>query len=191
MADKEKLGEKIRLIREKHGMSQENLAERSGIDLELIRRIEEGDAYPFLSTLVKIARSLGVRLGTFLDDQEQMGPAVTRAGSLKEVQRFSGGEGKDHKGMFFYSMALNKAGRHMEPFVVDILPGSPVKTDLSTHEGEEFIYVLSGKVEVTYGSDTFMLEEGDSIYYDSIVTHDIRSAGDSPARILAAIYAPY
>jgi quercetin dioxygenase-like cupin family protein len=76
----------------------------------------------------------------------------------------------------------------MEPFVVDI--ESDAEQEKSTHEGEEFIYVLSGKLSLEYGKDTHILEEGDSVYYDSIVPHRVLSAAREPARILAVIYAP-
>jgi quercetin dioxygenase-like cupin family protein len=60
----------------------------------------------------------------------------------------------------------------------------------STHEGEEFIYVLSGEVEVLYGKDMYRLKTGDCIYYDSIVPHHVHSAGAAEARVLAVVYAP-
>jgi len=61
---------------------------------------------------------------------------------------------------------------------------------LSSHEGEEFLYVLDGALEVEYGKSTHTLATGDSIYYDSIVPHQVRAAGESAARILAVVYAP-
>ena len=60
-----------------------------------------------------------------------------------------------------------------------------------THEGEEFIYVLEGVLEINYGKNTYILEEGDSIYYDSIVAHHVHAAADNTAKILGVIYTPY
>ncbi len=76
----------------------------------------------------------------------------------------------------------------MEPFIVDIRPGAKDAT-LSTHEGEEFIYVLEGEVELRYGSDSIKLAAGDSVYYDSIVPHRVSSA--APAKVIAVVYAPF
>jgi quercetin dioxygenase-like cupin family protein len=78
----------------------------------------------------------------------------------------------------------------MEPFLIDVKPhaGAPV---LSTHEGEEFIFVLDGEIEVSYGTETHRLGAGDSIYYDSIVPHHLHAAGEKDAKILAVVYAPY
>jgi quercetin dioxygenase-like cupin family protein len=69
-----------------------------------------------------------------------------------------------------------------------VRPG--VARTLSTHEGEEFIHVLDGAVEVEYGKETHALAAGDSIYYDSIVPHQVRAAAGEPARILAVVFAP-
>ena len=76
----------------------------------------------------------------------------------------------------------------MEPFLIDILPAKNELIGKSTHEGEEFIYVLEGQVTVYYGNDTFVLEKGDSIYLDSIVQHLVTTV--SRAKILAIVYVP-
>jgi Cupin domain. len=89
----------------------------------------------------------------------------------------------------FYSLAKGKSGRSMEPFIVDIRPGSGSGSSLSTHEGEEFMYVLQGEIDIRYGSETLKLTVGDSIYYDSIVPHRVSSA--APAKVLAVVYAPF
>jgi quercetin dioxygenase-like cupin family protein len=89
----------------------------------------------------------------------------------------------------FYSLAQGKKDRSMEPFVVDVRPGQGGEAPSSSHEGEEFIYVLEGAVEIRYGSETIKLGAGDSAYYDSIVPHLVSS--EAPARILAVIYSPF
>jgi quercetin dioxygenase-like cupin family protein len=78
----------------------------------------------------------------------------------------------------------------MEPFIIDIHPSPEESHKLSSHEGEEFIYVLSGEIEIFYGKETLKLNAGDSIYYDSIVPHDVHVAGEKDARIMAVVYAP-
>ena len=73
------VGEKIKSLRESKNISREELAERSGLAIEQIERIENNIDLPSLAPLIKIARVLGVRLGTFLDDQDEMGPAICPA----------------------------------------------------------------------------------------------------------------
>ena len=193
MAAKNTPGKRIIELCKTYSVSLETLSERSGVQIELIRQIEEEEHIPDLAPLIKIARALGVRLGTLLDDHEDLGPAITRAGGAGEITRFitglpSAGPGGDHQGLSFRTLAADKGGRHMEPFIVDIAPDAEQKK--STHEGEEFIYILSGNLALEYGSLSQVLSEGDSVYYDSIVPHRVISADDKPVRILAVIYTP-
>jgi len=196
MAAKNTPGKRITGLCKTYSVSLETLSERSGVPIELIRQIEEQDHIPDLAPLIKISRALGVRLGTLLDDHENLGPVITRAGTAGDAARFitglpgtdQGGTRADHQGLTFKALAPDKGGRHMEPFIVDIAPEAEQKK--STHEGEEFIYVLSGNLALEYGSVSEVLREGDSVYYDSIVPHRVFSGDGSPVRILAVIYTP-
>ena len=191
MSEENRLGIKIRQLREAREMTVEELAEESQNNVDLIKQLENGALVPSLTPLLKIARALGVRLGTFLDDMPQSGPVVVRAGTSEKVVRFSGKvEQAKESALDFYSLASDKADRHMEPFIIDIHPSSEEKHKLSSHEGEEFIYILKGEIEIFYGKDTHKLSAGDSIYYDSIVPHDVHATGEESAKILAVIYAP-
>ena len=182
-------GERIAELCKTYSLDRETLAERSGLDPQLIRRIEEG-YIPDLAPLLKISRALGVRLGTLLDDHEELGPVITRKGEAAGGARFiTGADGAPSAGSghSFHALAPDKGSRHMEPFIVDM--SHDEDQPKSSHEGEEFIYVLSGSIRVEYGKDSFAVSEGDSIYYDSIVPHRVFSS-DGAARILAVIYTP-
>ncbi|MGL4369037.1 MAG: cupin domain-containing protein, partial [Spirochaetota bacterium] len=133
---------------------------------------------------------LGVRLGTFLDETDNAGPVISKAGSRGKIVRFSAKEHAGNSDLDFYSLASDKTGRHMEPFVIDLYPSSAVDAKLSSHEGEEFVYVLEGQIEVNYGKETYILSQGDSIYYDSVVSHNVHSCGSAAAKVLAVVYAP-
>ena len=187
-------GERIAEIRKTYSISRETLAERSGVSTALISKIEDDGLIPDLAPLIKIARGLGVRLGTLLDDHEQLGPVICRAGKNASTSRFKTGlpqgadTSKGHHGMTFNALASDKNGRHMEPFIVVIQ--SDAQQEKSAHEGEEFIYVLEGTLSLEYGVDKEILNVGDSVYYDSIVPHRITSADSNPLKILAIIYTP-
>lgn len=191
MSETVSVGGKLSQIRESRQLSVAQLAERSELPAELIQRIESGDFIPSLTPLIKLGRALGVRLGTFLDDAEQLGPIINRSGRLTQAVRFAGRTRASSGELDFHSLAQDKSGRHMEPFLIDILPGTDRTFPLSTHEGEEFMYVLNGRIEISYGKDRHLLEAGDSIYLDSIVPHHVHAHGDAPARILAVVYAPF
>ena len=78
----------------------------------------------------------------------------------------------------------------MEPFIIDVHPLQCEGVNLSAHEGEEFIYVLNGQIEIVYGKDKYELNTGDSIYYDSVIPHHVHAAGNNEAQILAVVYTP-
>ena len=191
MESKKIIGGKIKSIRESRNLTIDEVVERSGVNREQIERIENDIELPSLAPLIKIARVLGVRLGTFLDDQTELGPVVSRAKDCKERNaiQFTNESKVARKHMEYHSLSQDKAGRHMEPFLIDIEPGQTDFT-LSSHEGEEFIYVLEGAIEVVYGKEKHHLEAGDSIYYDSIVVHHVH-APYGAARILGVVYTPY
>ena len=185
------VGEKVRRIRESKNLSQDELAGRSKLSKELIAKIEESKDLPFLAPLIRIARTLGVRLSTFLDEANEPGPVISRSSSRKPGLGFIHKDSSDPSNMSFHPLASDKAGRHMEPFMVDIQPIKESDFLLSSHEGEEFIYVLSGDIELSYGAEIFKISAGDSVYYDSIVSHHVHTANEKPARILAVVYSPY
>ena len=185
------VGEKIKQIREMKKVSIEELAVRSGMELALIQKIEQEKNIPSLAPLVKIARALGVRLGTFLDDSDNYGPVVVRSGEYQKGARFTSQSSEAREHLNFFSLAFDKAGRNMEPFIVEIEPGQQSDYMLSSHEGEEFIYVLEGEIEINYGKEVYGLAKGDSIYLDSIVLHNVHAGNNHSAKILAVVYAPF
>jgi transcriptional regulator with XRE-family HTH domain len=191
MAEENRIGVKIVTLRESLGLTQAELAERAGCEVVVIEQLEDGDLAPSLAPLIKITRALGCRLGTLLDDETEIGPVVTRKDEAEVVTRFKGDATAEGGRLDFYSLAAAKASKHMEPFIIEIeAPAEGEDAALSSHEGEEFIHVLEGSLEVTYGKDTITLGAGDNIYYDSIVPHEVRAGAGAPARILAVVYAP-
>ena len=187
------VGKKIQGIRESKNLSIEEISERSGLSAEQIQSIENDQYLPSLGPLIKIARALGVRLGTFVDDNDDLGPVVCRAADRERDRSisFSNDATEARQNMIYHSLAKQKAGRHMEPFVIDVQPSEDKDFKLSAHEGEEFIYVMSGEVEIAYGKETYSLQEGDSIFYDSIVKHHVHGAPGKSAKILAVVYIPF
>ncbi len=187
------VGHKIKGIRESKNISIEEIAERSGLSIEQVTSIENDQNLPSLGPLIKIARALGVRLGTFLDDNDELGPAVCRAEEREQKSSisFSNDATDARKHMEYHPLAQQKAGRHMEPFIIDINPTENQEFNLSAHEGEEFIYGMSFEGEREYGKQKYTLKKGDSIFYDSIVKHHVHGAPGKSAKILAVVYIPF
>jgi Cupin domain./Helix-turn-helix. len=181
--------EKIKILCADKNMSAEKLAEGAGLTVEQVNRICESEKIPSLSSLIKIARALGVRLGTFLDDSEEYGPILNRSGDSLQPATFTAHQANNNSHMDFISLAAKKAGRNMEPFLININSATGNET-YSSHEGEEFLFVLEGSIVVHYGPAKHVLYQGDSIYYDSIVDHLVTAADNSTAKILGVVYSP-
>jgi len=184
------VGEKISTLCADKNISKEELSDRSGLSVDQIELIENSDTIPSLSPLIKIARALGVRLGTFLDDCEELGPVVHKHSDTQKPATFSSQLSSANSHLDFFSLAARKTGRHMEPFLIDIKPSSTNEPILSSHEGEEFIFVLQGAVKINYGKEVHVLHKGDSIYYDSIVDHLVSALNGETAQIVAVVYTP-
>lgn len=189
MDKKQSVGNKIKQLRESRNLSIEQLAEKSNTHKMFIEQLESEQLVPSIAPLLKIARGLDVQLSKFLDDEPIAKAVVARAGQPQTEMEFSGLGPHSISTLEFHPLAKNKKGRHMEPFVIDVHPSVPEECTFSFHEGEEFIYVLDGEIEVLHGDERHVLGVGDSIYYDSMTPHQVKTAGDHEARILAVIYA--
>ncbi len=186
---KENIGARIRKLREDQELSLDQLSGRSGLSVDFIAVLEQSSTPPSLGPLLKIARGLGVRLGTFLDDHVSRDPLIVR------LEERRAGLNMHHVqdspvALRFFPLGHGKTDRRMEPFFIEILPESSAHKALSSHEGEEFIVVASGEIEIVYGQETHRLKAGDSIYYNSVVPHHVGAAGPEPAQIYAVLYIP-
>ncbi len=185
----EMVGQRIKSFMDQKDLDLAKLAALTDLTPDFLKTVIEDNVYPSLGPLVKIARALNVRLGTFLDDQLSHDPLLTR--KADRTSELSTLRGKDKPvDLKFYSLGKGKSDRHMEPFFVELLPESAQEKGLSSHEGEEFIVVHSGRVEIIYGDETHTLEAGDSIYYNSVVPHCVSCIGSEPATIYAVLYIP-
>lgn len=185
------VGEKIKRLREGAGLTIEQLAERAGMNPEDLERIEQDMISPALGVLTKVCDGLGVRLGRFFD----MGPrkyyALVRSSDEKVATRVASKSGADY-GYEYTSLGFEKRQRVMEPFLITINPPSDASEmeKASAHDGEEFVYVLEGQLEIQLQDESFLLQPGDSIYYDASVPHRVMHRGTGPARVLAVIHLP-
>ncbi len=190
MKTKKNIGRKIREIRESKNMSLDELSKLTGLDLDKMKMVEKTTRLPSLWASSKIASALGIKLEDFLAEIEDLGPVITRKNGRGEAENNSNHSSHPKNHMEYYALSASKGGRHMEPFIIDVEQAANVDFVLSTHEGEEFIFVLEGSIEITYGKNVYYLEEGDCIYYDSIVEHQVRAGKNKKAKILAIAYLP-
>lgn len=180
------VGQRVRRVREEKGLTVQDVSQRTGLDSAYLTEIEGGNVSPPLGALIKIAKALDMKLGRFISSGEVKPFTIVRCNERRVVSRYTSAQG-DQYGYTYESLAPDKKDRHMEPFMVTLVP-SGTKKGLSSHAGQEFIYVLEGTMEVTLDDHTDILCPGDSIYYDSTVPHLVRCHGDQETVILAVLY---
>ena len=183
------IGSRIRVFREEREMDLPTLAQHTGLAEAYLEKLENNAIYPCIGPLQKVARALGVRLGTFLDDQFSRDPIVSSIQNEGEADEALHTGRIPRPSYVYHALGKGKNDRNMEPFHIRIFPdGGERKT--TSHEGEEFILVLKGQLLVVYGREAHMLKPGATIYYNSIVPHYVGAAGDEPVEILAVTYNP-
>jgi transcriptional regulator with XRE-family HTH domain len=182
-----RVGERIKALREEKGLSLKDLADRTGFSTALLSQMENHLLSPSLGTLIKLARAFGVRVGDFLGETEGEPFTIVRKDERRKISRFASKEGVKY-GYSYESLGFDKKDRKMEPFIVTLEPATVKTSKTSVHEGEEFIFVLEGEMEVILGNHTDVLYPGDSIYYDSTIPHRVQCHQDKITRILAVLY---
>jgi quercetin dioxygenase-like cupin family protein len=128
-----------------------------------------------------------MKMGYFISGDEDSPYTIVRRRDRKVISRYDSKKGKQY-GYEYESLAPHKKDRHMEPFLVTLEPAE-TEEERSTHDGQEFIFVLSGKMEVRLGEEVHLLDPGDAIYYDSTVPHLVKCHGAETTKILAVLYA--
>jgi transcriptional regulator with XRE-family HTH domain len=181
------VGKRIGELREDAGLSLQELADRTGYSSALLSQFENHMVSPPLGALIKLSRALGVDVGDFFGEVADESFILVRADERETVSRVASTEGVS-LGYTYEALGFGLKGHHMEPFVVTLEPVPIREKHLSVHEGEEFIFVLDGRMKIRLGEHTDILGSGDSIYFRCMTPHHVTCEGNEPAKILAVIY---
>ncbi|MDI6753863.1 MAG: XRE family transcriptional regulator [Thermodesulfobacteriota bacterium] len=183
--EKEYLGDRIRKAREMRGLTLKDLSSRTGISVAALKKVEANETIPPLGELIKLGKAVEMKMGYFISPGVEKPMTVVRAESRPAVSRYGKARSEQY-GYAYESLAPEKANRFMEPFLITMVP-SEMK-ELSTHDGQEFIFVLEGEMKAQVGDQMEVLRPGDAVYYDSSCPHLVKCAGNKPAKILAVLY---
>lgn len=183
-----RIGLTIRDLRQLRRMTLQDLSFATELSKPLLSQIENDQVIPPLATLLRIAKALNVPLQKFFEEENNTQKClVVRAGEADRMNRRPSHGGKPQP-YFYHSLAYGKQHKHMEPFLVEFDPSRTEQSQPVRHPGEEFFYILAGKVELQHGNDIHILEAGDSVYWDSNEPHSLRALGDEIARGIAVLY---
>ena len=143
---------------------------------------------PPVATLLKLAKAFNVGMASFFEEEATgMKISVTRSGERTRIKR----RPHHHEGEVDYiyeSLETHKADKHMEPLLVEFQPLDTGDMVFTNHEGEEFIFVLEGRLEFRTDDRVEILEPGDTIYFESDINHSWRSLDEKPARAIAVVW---
>jgi transcriptional regulator with XRE-family HTH domain len=173
-------GAKMKQLRQLRKISFEQLANKTGFSQRYLKEIEEGIAIPPVSAVIQIAKALAIDAGSFLSAEEQEASERRRRESFyKRTQAYS-----------YKTLTPDAETKHMKAFLVTIDPKQDHKMVEYKHEGEEFIYVLKGHVEVMVGESQSHLKKGETLHFNSGITHKLRNLSEEDANLLVVIYTP-
>ncbi|MCA0943177.1 XRE family transcriptional regulator [Salipiger pacificus] len=177
------LGTRMKSVRQACGFTLEVAAQRTGLALSTIHKIENGRVSPSYENLVRIARAYDIGMERLFsadhDAHQTTRLTVTRAGQGRKVRSKN----------FEYEVLCNAlAEKKIIPLVTKVEQRPPLKREeLESHDGEETLYVLSGRVELTVEHyETVILEPGDCAYFDSTIKHGLRAVDETETKVFWA-----
>ena len=177
---KASFGAKVRELRRSHNWSLEDLGQSTGESPEFITQVENDEIAPPVGFLLKLARTLGLDPGTFLREEEKTMIRDQRAQQFtKRTQDYS-----------YETLTPGAENEHLRAFLITIEPRQAHKPVAYKHEGEEFIFVLEGELELTLGTKTRQLKPRESVRFNSDIPHRLKSRSDKTTLCLVVLYTP-
>jgi len=170
------VGKKIRKERLKKKMSLDRVANETGFSIDYLKEIEAGKKIPPVGTLLQLAKALEIDSGFFFREQESSLRNRIRA-YTKRTENYA-----------YTTLTPGAESKHLKAFKVTIDAMQDHKGVGYQHEGEEFVYVLSGKIELTVGDHVNVLDIGESLHFNSGIRHQLRNVGKEKAELLIVIY---
>ena len=172
------IGKRIKRVRLDKKMSLDTMANETGLSKEFIKKIEGGEKRPSVGTLLQISRTLQLDSGFLLKEQEDTLEERSQA-YTKRTDNYA-----------YTPLTPGAENKHLKAFRIVVDAGESHDGVGFHHEGEEFVYVLEGRVEVQVGDHINLLEPGDSLHFNSGIKHDLRNVGDKDAELIVVVYAP-
>jgi len=172
------IGANVRRIRLQSKQTLADTSKKANLTKSALSKIETGQISPPISTLIRIAKAIKVPVVEFFVDEQQSPPYVLTRKDKGQILTRDGSK----FGYSYEALALGKRDKYVEPFVLTVSPDDP--PGQFHHSGQEFIYMLSGCLEVTVCNEIMKLRTGDSLYFDSSHIHKLQALGKCEARFI-------
>ena len=168
------IGNKLRRLRLRKSMGLLELSKHTGLSPALLSKLERDVMYPTLPTLLRISMVFSVGLDYFFNAEPRPVLAIVRK---KERLRFPDSPDAAEVAYYFESLDFPVTGRALHSYLAEFEPVEAERSGVHQHPGIEFLYVLSGRLQLRIGEDKHELAEGDAIYFDSTLSHGYRRIG--------------
>lgn len=180
------VGQRIRRMREAQALSRDEVSALTGVALDRLAAFEEGHGIPSVGVIIKLSRVLGSRVDGILHGGASTPHPLTvsRAGDAATADELEDTE----QGYRYRSLGRpSSPGQGMEPLLITFVPGQSEVRPIA-HDGQEFVYVLEGRVELLHDGVRCTLGPGDSVHLDSTRPHLFRAVGDVPSRAVGVVW---
>jgi transcriptional regulator with XRE-family HTH domain len=178
------LGRKIKQERLRRGLTLKDIEAKVGISATHLSEVERGKSSPTVGVLEKIARALGTRSALLIDAAAGLPVSHTSSGNRRVTMT-------EDASVRTESLSESFAGSEISILLVHYRPGESRRSRPNSHEGEEFLHILAGRLNVVVGDETFVLETGDSIHFKSTRPHAYAALGDETAVVFMACCPKY
>jgi quercetin dioxygenase-like cupin family protein len=172
------IGRKIKKARTGKKFTLDQVANETGFSIDYLKEVEGGKTIPPVGALLQIARALEIDSGALLREPESRLESRIKA-QTKRTDNYA-----------YTTLTPGAENKHLKAFRVVIEAQQDHKGVGYHHEGEEFVYVLAGKIEVTVGEHVNTLEQGDSLHFNSGIQHKLKSVTDEKAELIVVLYSP-
>jgi transcriptional regulator with XRE-family HTH domain len=183
-----KIGNKIKDLREKNRYTLQDLAAKTGLSKEFLAEIERGEVVPPIANLLKLSKALKVGMSYFF--QNQVGEekiAITRRHERVRMERLPS-HLQGEVDYIYEALEEKKTNKQMEPFLVEFPNMDTSEMVFVSHEGEEFLHLLEGRLEFRTVDRVEVLDPGDSIYFESDISHSFRCLSEAPAKAIVVVW---
>lgn len=173
------IGKRLQDIRTQKDLSVTYVANETGFSIDYISGIEKGEIMPPVATILRLSRALEIDSGILLTKERDDADKKKVEGFRERTESYS-----------YQTLTPDAVHKHLKAFKVFIDPVSDHKPVSYQHEGEEFIYLISGKLEVTVGDNKTVLDPEDSIHFNSSIIHRLRNLSKEKAEMVVVLYTP-
>ncbi len=182
-ADLVKVGERLRRLRKERGWKLEDLAERTNLSRAYLSRLENGERQPSLTALFHVAQAYGVTFSSLFESEPDLESGVIVRAAQAPVRRGNG--------LFYASLSRGSWAFNLHPIRI-VVPAEREEGEVYQHEGEQWLYVVSGSLGLEIGDEEFILESGDAAHFSADNRHRLTALGGRDAEIIVVACAvPY